>query len=110
MASLLSAACMAMGWLVLTSSTVTPLDNIGVMTMKMMSMTSITSTIGGTLMSATGGGAVNFTFSPVIVSPQGFARSRGAPPGPPANQLASPILNETDYINPITCGRRAANV
>ena len=37
-ASLLSAACMGMGFLVFTRSTLTPLDNMGVMTMKMMSM------------------------------------------------------------------------
>src|SRR2546422_905924 len=45
-------------FLVLTISTLTPLDNMGVMTMKMMSITSITSTMGVTLMSATGGGAL----------------------------------------------------
>ena len=43
--------------LVFAMSTVMPFDSIGVMTMKMMSITSITSTIGVTLMSATGGGA-----------------------------------------------------
>src|ERR1035437_2246746 len=57
-ASLLSAACMGMEFLVFTKSTLTPLDNIGVMTIKMMSNTSITSTMGVTLMSATGGGAL----------------------------------------------------
>src|ERR1035438_1979632 len=67
MASLLSAACIAMGFLVLAISTETPFDNMGVMTMKMISMTSITSTMGVTLMSATGGIALNFFFSPVIV-------------------------------------------
>jgi hypothetical protein len=36
------------------------LDNIGVMTMKMISSTSITSTMGVTLMSETTGGAVFF--------------------------------------------------
>jgi hypothetical protein len=38
------------------------------MTMKMINMTNITSTMGVTLMSATGGGAVNFFFCPVIYS------------------------------------------
>ena len=51
---------MAIGFLVLTKSTLTPLDNMGVMTMKMISSTSITSTMGVTLMSATGGGALCF--------------------------------------------------
>src|SRR5260370_25913228 len=59
-ASVLSAACMAMAFLVFTMSTSLPLLNMGVMTMKMMSMTSMTSTIGVTLMSATGGGALYF--------------------------------------------------
>src|ERR1039458_1317273 len=67
MASLLSAACMAMGFLVFAKSTETPLDNMGVMTMKMISRTSITSTMGVTLMSATGGGALNLTLLPVIL-------------------------------------------
>src|ERR1022692_1714759 len=55
-ASLLSASCMAIGFLVFTMSTLTPFDNIGVMTIKMISSTSMTSTIGVTLMSASGGG------------------------------------------------------
>src|SRR5215472_5552430 len=59
-ASLLSSAGMGMGFLALIMSTLTPLFNMGVMTMKMMSITSITSTIGVTLMSATGGGALCF--------------------------------------------------
>ena len=41
-------------------STLTPLDNMGVMTMKMISSTSITSTIGVTLMSDTTSGAFLF--------------------------------------------------
>src|SRR5438132_7740929 len=57
-ASLLSAACIGIGFFVFTISTLTPFDNIGVMTMKMMSITSIMSTIGVTLISATGGGAL----------------------------------------------------
>src|SRR5690242_16459539 len=67
-ASLLSAACMAMGFLPLYMSTVTPLDNMGVMTMKIMSRTSMTSTIGVTLISATGGGAFAFSFAVSLVS------------------------------------------
>ena len=59
-ASLLSAACMAIGFLVFTMSTLMPFDNIGVMTMKMISSTNITSTMGVTLISATGGGALCF--------------------------------------------------
>ena len=60
-ASSLSAACMVMGFLVFTMSTLTPLVSMGVMTMKMMSSTSITSTMGVTLMSATGSAAL-FSF------------------------------------------------
>src|SRR5437868_14749369 len=85
-ASLLSAACIEIGFLVFTISTLTPLDNIGVMTMKMMSITSITSTIGVTLMSATGGGAlylVAFDFSLAIVCLQETGR-RGGPVGSPS--------------------------
>src|SRR4051812_38175558 len=51
---------MAMGFFVFTKSTLTPFDNMGVMTMKMISMTSITSTIGVTLISFIGGGAFCF--------------------------------------------------
>src|SRR5450756_2753193 len=80
-----------------------PLDSIGVMTMKMMSNTSITSTIGVTLMSATGGGALNFTFSPVIVSLPGIRQKPGSPDGLPANQLADP--NESDYLRTPRCER-----
>ena len=69
MASLLSAACMEMGFCVLTISTLTPFDNIGVMTMKMMSRTSITSTMGVTLISATGGGAFALMITDIIKSP-----------------------------------------
>src|SRR5262249_339865 len=64
-ASLLSAACMGIGFLAFAISTLTPLFNMGVMTMKMMSITSITSTIGVTLISATGGGALVFRHSSV---------------------------------------------
>src|ERR1700685_3647808 len=70
-ASSLSSACIAMGFLVFTRSTLTPLVSMGVMTMKMMSSTSMTSTMGVTLMSATGGGAFFFSI------PKSFRR-RGA--------------------------------
>src|SRR3984893_2033945 len=50
-ASSLSASCMSVGLLTLAISTGTPCCNMGVTTMKMMSSTSITSTIGVTLMS-----------------------------------------------------------
>src|ERR1700722_10994110 len=86
-ASSLSAACMVMGFLVFTRSTLTPLVSMGVMTMKMMSSTSITSTMGVTLMSATGGGAFFFSI------PKSFRR-RGAEykPRPFRIQLASRTL------------------
>src|SRR3954470_10453508 len=57
MASSLSASSMACGLLVLARSTSCPFCSIGVMTMKMISSTSITSTMGVTLMSL-------FTFLP----------------------------------------------
>jgi hypothetical protein len=91
MASLLSAACMGIGFLVFTRSTLTPLDNMGVMTMKMISITSITSTMGVTLMSATGGGAVNFDalfFFRHRISPRNSAEAGEPLAGLPANQLA----------------------
>src|SRR5580700_4489782 len=69
MASLLSAACMETGFTVLTISTLMPLDSIGVMTMKMMSSTSITSTMGVTLMSATGGGDLCLMITDIVDSP-----------------------------------------
>src|SRR5437660_16786 len=80
-ASLLSAACIGIGFLVFANSTVTPLDNIGVMTMKMMSITSITSTMGVTLMSATGGGAlclITDSFSFAIVCLHGTREAEGS--------------------------------
>ena len=48
---------MAIGLCVFTKSIGTPFDNMGVMTIKIMSNTSITSTMGVTLMSDTAGGA-----------------------------------------------------
>src|SRR5207237_1097217 len=59
-------ACIEIAFLVFTISTSLPLLNMGVMTMKMMSMTSITSTMGVTLISATGGGALCFTISSTL--------------------------------------------
>src|SRR5271155_5426920 len=60
MASSLSAFCIAMAFLVLAFSTCAPFVNMGVMTMKMISSTSMTSTIGVTLISLTTGGAFCF--------------------------------------------------
>src|SRR5579862_2569785 len=91
MASVLSAACMAIGFLVFTISTLTPLVSMGVITMKMISSTSITSTMGVTLISATGGGALNFFFSPVIA----FSPDRWRKQGP---LWAGPLLNSPDPI------------
>jgi hypothetical protein len=54
--------------LVRTISTLTPFVNMGVMTMKMMSITSITSTMGVTLISATGGGAECFIINDIANS------------------------------------------
>src|SRR5882724_12883001 len=68
MASVLSASCWEIAFLVFTMSTSLPLLNMGVMTMKMMSMTSITSTMGVTLMSATGGGAECFIINDIANS------------------------------------------
>src|SRR5271165_1828642 len=56
-ASSLSASGMGAGLLTLAMSTLTPFCSIGVMTMKMISSTSITSTMGVTLM-------LEFTFEP----------------------------------------------
>src|SRR6516225_8106351 len=56
-ASSLSASGMGTGLLTLAMSTLTPFCSIGVMTMKMISSTSITSTMGVTLM-------LEFTFEP----------------------------------------------
>src|SRR5215471_5638319 len=92
MASLLSAACIVIGFFVFTMSTVTPLDNIGVITMKMMSITSITSTIGVTLISATGGGALCFfsSLSAISVSPR-TPQEPGSSRELPANQLTGAL-------------------
>src|SRR5579863_361515 len=50
-ASSLSASFMAIGFLAFTKVTAAPLVNMGVITMKMISRTSMTSTMGVTLMS-----------------------------------------------------------
>ena len=62
-------------------STLTPLDSMGVMTMKMISSTSMTSTMGVTLMSATGGGALCFLVSFIfaIVLLHGTRQDAGSP-------------------------------
>src|SRR5258708_31765338 len=52
MASSFSAGAIVEGFLAFTLSTLTPLVSMGVMTMKMISRTSMTSTMGVTLMSA----------------------------------------------------------
>src|SRR5476651_1110163 len=98
MASLLSASCMAIGFLVLTRSTMTPFDNIGVMTMKMISITSITSTMGVTLMSAIAPEPCRliFAFSSLSTIIVVFPRQEWeAPCG------ASPLTNQlAKYIGP----------
>src|SRR5580765_5652804 len=74
-ASSLSASGMGAGLLTLAISTLTPFWSIGVMTMKMISSTSITSTMGVTLM-------LEFTFEPSsriandIVQPPRYVRNR----------------------------------
>src|ERR1700680_3000183 len=88
-ASLLSAACMGMGFLVLTMLTWTPLDNRGVMTMKMISSTNMTSTMGVTLMSETGWLSLAFLNSIFIGFLHGTRQERGDLASLPLkNQLA----------------------
>src|SRR5450432_3097423 len=98
---------MAIGFLVLTRSTMTPFDNIGVMTMKMMSITSITSTMGVTLMSAIAPEPCRrfFAFSSlstiIVVSPR---QEREAPCG------ASPLTTNqlaTASVRPLLAGAGA---
>src|SRR5438270_7946223 len=102
-ASLLSAACMAMGFRVFTLSTLTPLDNMGVMTMKMMSSTNITSTMGVTLISATGGNALNFFNSIFIVLSLGSAGVGTRFRGSPFNQLARAFVTGREPVRPRSC-------
>src|SRR5215467_4787627 len=87
-ASLLSASCMAIGFLVFTMSTCTPCCNMGVMTMKMISSTSITSTMGVTLMSDTGCSSRAFLNSTFIVILLELGRQNLGRPAPPPYQLA----------------------
>src|SRR6516162_449878 len=86
MASLLSASCIAMGFLVFTMSTCTPCCNMGVITMKMMRSTSITSTIGVTLISDTGCSSLALLNSTFIAVPRETRQEKGDPGGsPPIN-------------------------
>ena len=98
---------MAIGFLVFTMSTLTPFDNMGVMTMKMISSTSITSTIGVTLMSATGGGALNFSsVSCHRISPRNSAEAGAPRAGLPAIQLAgSQCSAAMTYLRAPRCDR-----
>src|ERR1035437_2013801 len=89
-ASSLSASCMGTGLLTLAMSTLTPFCNMGVMTMKMMSNTSITSTMGVTLMleltflpSARTDIAITFNLLQTGASANGFTLSSS-----PANRAA----------------------
>ena len=61
-------------------STLWPLVNMGVMTMKMISSTSITSTMGVTLMSDTGGGAFFFFIDLTPFESEAADRSRRRAP------------------------------
>src|SRR5215467_5383572 len=70
MASSLSALVIAIAFLVTTFSTCAPLLSIGVMTVKMISSTSITSTIGVTLISLTTAGAFFFSINRSLGSAQ----------------------------------------
>ena len=70
--------------------TLTPLDNIGVMTMKMISSTSITSTMGVTLMSATAPPLSAFHFSVIQFLPD--SAGAGSPCGLPGNSTRRILL------------------
>src|SRR5687768_9369316 len=89
MASVLSAAFMGIGLRVFVSSTGIPLDNMGVMTMKIMRSTSITSTIGVTLISLTTAGA--FALKCAILNLRNAAET-GSFCGPPEIQPAGFVL------------------
>src|ERR1022692_2403739 len=87
---------MGTGFTVLTISTLMPFDNIGVMTMKMMSSTSITSTMGVTLMSATGGGDFSLKITDIVEPPvqAGSGASRREPGRPGESRDApTPLFN-----------------
>src|SRR5690242_19613226 len=72
-ASSLSASGMGFGLLAWASFTVTPFCNMGVITMKMISNTSITSTMGVTLM-------LELTFAPSFLTEIAMLNSCGLPP------------------------------
>src|SRR5450432_2079795 len=73
MASSLSASFMAIGFLAFTITTGAPLVNIGVITMKMISRTSMTSTIGVTLISdVTSGDFGGFIKLLLLACPAGY--------------------------------------
>ena len=107
---------MGMGLSVFGRVTLTPFDNMGVMTMKMMSSTSITSTMGVTLMSATGGGALNFVsfdfFSAMVFSMKPGEKCRGTPCEVPRNSTRRiPIAHprpEANRFRPGHAGRYLA--
>src|SRR6185312_10118189 len=87
-ASSLSASGSAFGLRATGRSMFAPLLSIGVITMKIISTTSITSTIGVTLMSATGGGAA---FNFILVSPEWIPWSR---PDFPTARLRAPCYRQ----------------
>src|SRR5271165_6432973 len=98
---------MRIGLTVFTRSTLTPLDNIGVMTMKMMSSTSITSTIGVTLISATGGGDFDFIITDIVkTSNSGWVW--GVPEGAGTPRFNSPCkLHRLKPVLPYSTGQKA---
>src|SRR5579864_2652268 len=99
---------MAMGFFVFTISTLTPLDNIGVITMKMMSITSITSTMGVTLISATGGGTFCFIISIVLrfrpPDPRPAAETHSTRPIPGRMLLSHPLRSLQEVVDQLRAG------
>src|ERR1039457_575429 len=94
---------MGTGFTVLTISTLMPFDNIGVMTMKMMSSTSITSTMGVTLMSATGGGDFNLKITDIVEPPvQAGSGASRREPGHPTPLFNSPSKSTGQEACPTT--------
>src|ERR1022692_4017321 len=84
-----------MGFLVRTNSTLRPFDSMGVITIKMISITSITSTMGVTLISIMGGGALYFdgSFAIRLLSPRNSAGVGGGPQaGPLKINSPDPLL------------------
>src|SRR5271157_3914546 len=103
-ASSLSASCMSSGLLTLAISTGTPCCNIGVTTMKMISSTSITSTIGVTLMSELTfapsfrfANAIEFCLLPARALPSNQNLPAGAPgvPARPDEPSARPSIGNS---------------